>query len=274
MNKDNDDNKNSLRGKAMRAFRAVALPVLATAAMMGGMVQTAEAQTYNNGRQATTVSYNQQQVDPARPWLQDQNYQEQMHIYAEQSRLRMVQYEQQARATRASYEASIMQYRKGYADQLRALRKSGTAKWTDYGALAQNLAYYETQHKTNLTYVNTNLEQTRLNEAKYLKDQAAGLDYQYANTEPYRSMVAEYKARQTERVTTAVQRSSNQPLSDAEQQARLRQAEQDRIARQTRAYQDAQLEAVKNGTAMPKREDFGLPPERVAGNNATGNRIR
>lgn len=274
MKKDNDDDKkNSLRGKAMRAFRAVALPVLATAAMMGGMVQTADAQTYNNGG-ATTVSYNQQQIDPTRPWLQDPAYQEQMRIYAEQSRLRMVQYEQQARASRASYEASIAQYRKAYADQLRAMRKSGTAKWTDYGAVAQNLAYYETAHKTNISYVNTNLEQTRLNETKYVKDYAASLDYQYANTEPYRSMVAEYKARQTERVTTAAQRSSNQPLSDSDQQARLRQAEQDRIARQTRAYQDAQLEAVKNGTAMPKREDYGLAPERVAGNNATANRIK
>ena len=86
MKKDQDQKLQSLRGKAMKAFRAIALPVVAAVALSGGMVSEANAQSTQSTYGTVTTT---QQVQQQKPWANDPEYLEHIRLTQQQLNLRM-----------------------------------------------------------------------------------------------------------------------------------------------------------------------------------------
>lgn len=264
MKKDQNEKLQSLRGKAMKAFRAIALPVVAAVALSGGMVSEANAQSTQSAYGTVTTT---QQVQQQKPWATNPEYQEQIRITQQQLDLRMQTYEAKAESTIANYNASIMRARSSNLQTLQRLRERG-AGVMDILAQTQRMAAYETQHKARVETVHNNLDAQRLKNVEYMNKYVDRLDQSYARMSPYREILEQQKQVQQQRVTNANHGTqtagvtTTAPRTAAEQEALLKAAQEKYQQEQLRKFQDAQLEAARQGKPMPNREDFGLPPER------------
>lgn len=264
MKKDQDEKLQSLRGKAMKAFRKIALPVLAAAALSGGMVAEANAQTTQStyGTVVTT-----QQVQQQKPWANDPQYLEQIRIAQEKQNLSLEQTEARARARIASYNSTIMRSRSSNVERLQRMRKSG-ANALEILAQTQRMSAAEIQHKTRVDAVKLSVEQAHIKSEESMRRYVESLDRTYSRQSPYKEILEQQKQQQQQRVSTATQRveaqrvaESNRPRTAAEQEAAIKAAQEKYQQEQLRKFQDAQIKAASEGKPMPKREDFGLPPE-------------
>lgn len=264
MKKDQDEKLQSLRGKAMKAFRKIALPVLAAAALSGGMVAEANAQTTQStyGTVVTT-----QQVQQQKPWANDPQYLEQIRIAQEKQNLSLEQTEARARANIASYNARMMKSRTANLQRLQSMRKSG-ASALEIIAHTQLMASYEAQHKAREDGVRLSVEQAHIQSEQAMRTYIESLDRSYARQSPYKEILEQQRQQQQQRVATANQRveaqrtaESNRPRTAAEQEAAIKAAQEKYQQEQLRKFQDAQIKAASEGKPLPKREDFGLPPE-------------
>jgi|GEM_PF-1893789 len=265
MKKDQDEKLHSLRSKAMKAFRKVALPVLAMAALSGGMVAEANAQTTQNTYGAVVST--QQQAQQQKPWANDPRYLEQIRLEQEKQNLSLQRTEARARSSIASYNASIMRTRSSNVDRLQRLRKSG-ASALQIIAHTQSMSAAEMQHKARVDGVKLSVEQAHIRSEETMRRYVESLDRTYSRQSPYKEILEQQKQQQQQRVTSAVQRveaarvaESSRPRSDAEQQAAIRAAQEKFQEEQLRKFQDAQIKAASEGKPLPKREDFGLSPE-------------
>ena len=139
----------------------------------------------------------------------------------------------------------------------------------DILAQTQRMAAYETQHKARVETVHNNLDAARLKNVEYMNKYVDRLDQTYARTSPYKEILAQQKQAQQQRITSANQRTqeaaatqAGQPRTAAEQEALLKAAQEKYQEEQLRKFQDAQIKAASEGKPLPKREDFGLAPEK------------
>jgi len=265
MKNDQDEKLQSLRGKAMKAFRKIALPVLTMAALSGGMVAEANAQSAQTGY--GTVVTAQQQVQQQKPWANDPNYLDQIRLEQQQQALHLQEVEARARSRIASYNASIMRTRSSNLERIQRLRKSG-GNALEILAQTQKMSADEIKHQTRVKGVENDVIEARLDSQEDMKRFVERLDNTYARTSPYKEMLAQQQEQQKLRVTNAATRveaaqaaESNRPRTAAEQEEALKAAQAKYQQEQLRKYQDAQIKAASEGKPMPKREDFGLPPE-------------
>lgn len=272
MKKDNDEKLQSLRGKAMKAFRAIALPIVAAVALSGGMVSEANAQSTQSTYGTVTQT---QQVQQQKPWANDPAYLEQIRLEQEKLDLRMQTYEARARAQIANHNATIMRTRSTNLNNLQRLRQRG-ASAMDILAQTQRMAAAETQHRVRVETVQNNVETQRLRNIEAMNNYVDRLDRTYSRTSPYKEILQQQQQTQQQRVTSANERTQTatatqvgQPRTAAEQEALLRAAQERYQEEQLRKFQDAQIKAASEGKPLPKREDFGLAPERPQENNGS-----
>lgn len=262
MKKDQDEQKQSLRGKAMKAFRKVALPVLATVALAGGMVNEANAQSTQNTY--GTVVTTQQQVQQQKPWATNPDYIDQIRLQQQQQDLRLQEIEARARARIASYNASIMSSRSANVKRIQQLRQRGGSA-LDILAQTQRMSAAEIQHQSRVKGVQNDVIEARLDSQENMQKFIERLDRNYSRMSPYKEILEQQQQQQQQRVSTATQRqqttTTTAPRSAAEQEAAIKAAQQKYQQEQLRKFQDAQIKAASEGKPMPKREDFGLPPE-------------
>lgn len=263
MKKDQDEKVQSLRGKAMKAFRAVALPVLATVALAGGMTQEAKAQSTQN-TYGTVVT--QQQAPQQKPWATNPEYLDQIRLEQQQQNLRLQETEARARARIASYNASIMKSRSSNIDRIQQMRKRGSSA-LDILAQTQRMSAAEIQHQARVKGIENDVIEARLNSQERMQTFVERLDRTYSRMSPYKEILAQQQQQQQQRVSTATQRvqssgtTTTGPRSAAEQDAAIKAAQEKYQQEQLRKFQDAQIKAAGEGKPMPKREDYGLPPE-------------
>ena len=264
MKKDQDEKVQSLRGKAMKAFRAVALPVLATVALAGGMTQEAKAQSTQN-TYGTVVT--QQQVQQQKPWATNPEYLDQIRLEQQQQNLRLQETEARARARIASYNASIMSSRSSNIDRIQQMRKRGSSA-LEILAQTQRMSAAEIQHQTRVKGIENDVIEARLNSQERMQTFVERLDRTYSRMSPYKEILAQQQQQQQQRISTATQRvqsnngtTTTGPRSAAEQDAAIKAAQEKYQQEQLRKFQDAQIKAASEGKPMPKREDFGLQPE-------------
>ena len=263
MKKDQDEKVQSLRGKAMKAFRAVALPVLATVALAGGMTQEAKAQSTQN-TYGTVVT--QQQVQQQKPWATNPEYLDQIRLEQQQQNLRLQETEARARARIASYNASIMSSRSSNINRIQQMRKRGSSA-LDILAQTQRMSAAEIQHQTRVKGIENDVIEARLNSQERMQTFVERLDRTYSRMSPYKEILAQQQQQQQQRVTSAAARvttpaaTTTAPRSASEQEAAIKAAQEKYQQEQLRKFQDAQIKAASEGKPMPKREDFGLQPE-------------
>ena len=265
MKKDNDEKLQSLRGKAMKAFRKIALPVVAAVALSGGMVAEANAQSTQSTYGTVTQT---QQVQQQKPWANDAEYREKIRLEQQEINFRMQTYEARAKASIANYNASIMRTRSSNLKTLQRLRERG-GNFMDIMAQTQRMAAAETQHNARVATVHNNVEAQRLKNIEAMNNFVERLDRTYARTSPYKEILEQQQRTQQQRVISANERvqqaatvAGSQPRTAAEQEALLKAAQERYQEEQLRKFQDAQIKAASEGKPLPKREDFGLAPER------------
>lgn len=265
MKKDQDQKLQSLRGKAMKAFRAMALPVVAAVALSGGMVSEANAQSTQNTYGTVTAT---QQVQQQKPWANDPEYREAIRLEQQQQDLRLQETEARARARIATYNANIMKTRSSNLDRLQRLRKNGGSA-LDILAMTQRMSAAETQHQTRVQGIQNDIQEAHLDSQQDMIRFIERLDRTYSRQSPYKEILEQQKQVQQQRVTSANERveaaataAGNQPRTAAEQEALLKAAQEKYQQDQLRKFQDAQIKAASEGKPMPKREDFGLAPEK------------
>jgi len=261
MKKDKDEKLQSLRGKAMKAFRKIALPVLAMAALSGGLVTEANAQ--NTHSTYGSVVTTQQGVQQQKPWANDPVYLEKIRLQKEKEMLRLQQEKARTESNIASYNASMARTRSYNVSQLQSLRKRG-ASALELMAHSQRMAADEAAHKARVNGAKNYYDQAVLRSEETMRNYVESLDRTYARQSPYKEILEQQQRQQAQRVATATQRveaENNRPRSEAEQQAAIRAAQEKYQQEQLRKFQDAQIKAASEGKPLPKREDFGLPPE-------------
>lgn len=263
MKKDQDEKLQSLRGKAMKAFRQIALPVLATVALAGGMVTEANAQTTQNtyGTVATT-----QQVQQQKPWATNPDYVDNIRLEQQKQSLRLQEVEARARARIASYNSSIMRSRSSNVDRIQRMRKNGSNALAIL-AQTQAMSAAEIQHQSRVKGIENDVIEARLRSQQTMQKYVERLDNTYARMSPYKEILEQQKNQQLQRVTHATtpagatQTATTAPRSAADQDAAIKAAQEKYQQEQLRKFQDAQIKAASEGKPMPKREDFGLQPE-------------
>ncbi|HEX2753404.1 MAG TPA: hypothetical protein VHP34_09965 [Alphaproteobacteria bacterium] len=264
MKKDQDEKLESLRGKAMKAFRKIALPVLATVALAGGMVTEANAQTTQN-TYGTVVST--QQVQQQKPWANDPVYLDQIRLEQQKQDLRLQEVESRARARIATYNSNIMNTRSANVERLQRLRKSG-ANALEILAHTQRMSAAEIQHNTRVEAVKNDVLEAQMRSVETMRRYVERLDVTYSRQSPYKEILQQQKDQQQQRVTTATARveavktaETTVPRTAAEQEAAIKAAQEKYQQEQLRKFQDAQIKAASEGKPLPNREDFGLQPE-------------
>ncbi len=265
MKKDQDDKLESLRGKAMKAFRKIALPVLATVVLAGGMTTEANAQSTTQNTYGQVVST--QQVQQQKPWANDPAYLDQIRLEQQQLDLRLQETESRARARIATYNANIMKARSSNVERIQKLRKSG-ANALEILAMTQKMSAAEIQHQTRVQGVQNDVREARLDSQEDMQKFVERLDRTYSRMSPYKEILEQQKDQQQQRVTNATTRleavntaETTAPRTSAEQEAAIKAAQEKYQQEQLRKFQDAQIKAASEGKPLPNREDFGLAPE-------------
>lgn len=233
-----NDKKNSLMGKARKAFNTA---VLVGATLIAGLSPlSAQAQTYGGQQQGVQVTQTQQ-YEQQKPWANDPTYRQQVENIERQSELRMRTYIAQERQREAQLNQRHMQQ---VQRQIQQGQRNARGGWNVGEVLTTvgNAGAAGQQHQSQIEILRNQLQQRALAEQASVQRQIDGLDRQYARKYPQYTAPAV-----TQQRVTTTRAADDGVKSPEEMRAAL-----------VEAYQDATLRAAKAGKPLPSPERFGL----------------
>ncbi|MDI1227039.1 MAG: hypothetical protein PSY14_08945 [bacterium] len=232
-----NDKKNSLAGKARKAFNTAVLIGATLVASLSPLA--AQAQTYDSP-QGVAVTQTQQ-YQQQKPWANDREYIKRSDNIKLQSALRMRTYIAQERQREAQLNQRHMQQ---VQRQIQQGQRNARGGWNVGEVLTTvgNAGAAGQTYQSQIEVLRNQLEQRALTEQMSVDRQIDGLDRIYARQYP------QYNAP----VVTQQRVSTTQTADDG-----VKSPEQMR-EELVKAYQDATLRAAKAGKPLPSPERFGL----------------
>jgi hypothetical protein len=250
-----NDKKNSLMGKARKAFNTA---VLVGATLIAGLSPlAAQAQTTygQQGVQVTQTQQYDQQYQQQKPWANDPVYRQQVENIERQSELRMRTYIAQERQREAQVNQRHMQT---VQRQIQQGERNARGGWNVGEVLTTvgNAGAAGQQHQSQIAILRNQLQQRALNEQQLVQRQVDAIDAKYAR-------MPEYKVVQAAPV---VQRA----VTTQQSQAEIYKSPEEMRAQMIKDYQNAVIAAAKAGKPAPNPERFHLDKDDPAIKIPTG----
>lgn len=232
-----NDKKNSLAGKARKAFNTAVLIGATLVASLSPLA--AQAQTYG-GQQGVQVTQTQQ-YEQQKPWANNPEYIQRVENIERQSELRMRTYIAQERQREAQLNQRHMQQ---VQRQIQQGQRNARGGWNVGEVLTTvgNAGAAGQTYQSQLEVLRNQLAQRALNEQALVDRQIDALDRVYARQYPQYTAPAV-----TQQRVATTQAADNGVKSPEQMREEL-----------IKAYQDATLRAAKAGKPLPSPERFGL----------------
>jgi hypothetical protein len=249
-----NDKKNSLMGKARKAFNTA---VLVGATLIAGLSPlAAQAQTTygQQGVQVTQTQQYDQQVQQQKPWANDPEYRQQIENIERQSELRMRTYIAQERQREAQVNQRHMQT---VQRQIQQGQRNARDGWNVGEVLTTvgNAGAAGQQHQSQIIVLRNQLQQRALNEQMMVQRQIDAVDAKYQRMPQYKQVAAPV----VQRVVTTQQSQDEIYKSPEEMRAQM-----------IKDYQNAVIAAAKAGKPAPSPERFHLDKDDPAIKIPTG----
>lgn len=232
-----NDKKNSLAGKARKAFNTAVLIGATLVASLSPLA--AQAQTYG-GQQGVQVTQTQQ-YEQQKPWAGNAKYQQGVDNIEQQSALRMRNYIAQERQREAQLNQRHMQQ---VQRQIQQGQRNARGGWNVGEVLTTvgNAGAAGQTYQSQIEVLRNQLQQRALNEQMLVDRQIDALDRTFARQYPQYNAPAVTQQRVS--TTQAAETGIKSPEQMREELVK--------------AYQDATLRAAKAGKPLPSPERFGL----------------
>lgn len=244
------ENKEKGKGWLMSAFkgatfRKAVVSVALGLTVLGGMAQTAEAQTQTRGGVTVTQTDQYQQQ---KPWANDPEYIRKHDALVEQTRLYLQSYQAKADA----YEAKLnAQHAAALNKQVQQGRRTAQGGWTGMEILttASNAGAIEKQFQATLKVHHNNVRSTYLNANLKLEANLDKLDDAYARQYLRADQLAQRDAQRQQAISqqAQVKKDANAPMSPDELHDAL-----------VKQYQAQVLANAKAGKPLPDPAQYGL----------------
>lgn len=249
-----NDKKNSLMGKARKAFNTA---VLVGATLIAGLSPlAAQAQTTygQQGVQVTQTQQYDQQVQQQKPWANDPEYRQQIENIERQSELRMRTYIAQERQREAQVNQRHMQT---VQRQIQQGQRNARDGWNVGEVLTTvgNAGAAGQQHQSQIIVLRNQLQQRALNEQMMVQRQIDAVDAKYQRMPQYKQVAA-----------PVVQRA----VTTRQSQDEIYKSPEEMRAQMIKDYQNAVIAAAKAGKPAPNPERFHLDKDDPAIKIPTG----
>lgn len=193
------------RGWGMASFAKAARKAVITA-VAGVTLAVGAAGFATEANAQTTVPYGQQGVTATvthqqqKPWAHEVAYQQRIQQLAQQQEAQMRQAEAQARADRARLQQQRTQQLATYNSNINRIRNnqrlSGSERVLQISAATQNWNAQQQQLNARAVQIDNNIENRRINNDRAMTSLVTSLDRQYANQEPYKSILRQQQQQQ------------------------------------------------------------------------------
>lgn len=252
---DNNKPEKGEKGYLASAFSAASIRKAVLSVVAGVTLAVGAAGFANEAQAQTTVPYGQQGVTATqqqqKPWANEAAYQERIRLLAQEQQIKMEEALARARKDMANINAQRTQQLKTYNSRVRSLsnNKSGADKVLGIAEATQRWQAQQESLRARATTVENRIENLRIDQQEAMSRLITTMDRQYANQEPYKSMVSGQRVSTTQPAASRPAAASPEDKMDEA----MEKARRDAMQKLYKQYLDAE---VKAGRIPDSPDDF------------------